>query len=406
MGIIYGAEDSTNIFNTPGLFRFISAEEQNFGVQIKGDYNYIDNKIHKGSIAFGTEFSHFSVDDVRYHLGYNFQMMSQDNPLIAQEGSGRENSYNAFLQLKHQWHSFILNAGLRYDHKERANNITLKELSPRVALILLQPKWNLKLSYSRSFVDAPYIYRKINELLPVLINGNEYLKYVNIDTLEPEFINSVQVTFAGLQWLRGLTFEINGFYNEAKNLIKTNVINHVNEGTNKTGGIEFMANYHNKRFTADFNLTWTHTFKSNVYTQDIDDNNNTPVIMSNAVVSWQASPRLKLHSHILFEGTQRTYNLDLVEIINLYQTMMDMDPNAIGEDEIEAMNNIIDKLVMNKRIPSRAIFNIGADYKVGKVTFGLNVRNIFDTYYYRSGMNTNVVPQKGRWYMFDVAYEF
>ena len=35
-----------------------------------------------------------------------------------------------------------------------------------------------------------------------------------------------------------------------------------------------------------------------------------------------------------------------------------------------------------------------------------NIHNLFDKYYYRSGMNTNVVPQKGRWFMFDIAYKF
>ena len=63
------------------------------------------------------------------------------------------------------------------------------------------------------------------------------------------------------------------------------------------------------------------------------------------------------------------------------------------------------KLIMNKRIPSRVIFNLGAEYKIDKFTFGINVHNLFDKYYYRSGMNTNIVPQRGRWFMFDIAYK-
>ena len=57
-------------------------------------------------------------------------------------------------------------------------------------------------------------------------------------------------------------------------------------------------------------------------------------------------------------------------------------------------------------MPARAIVNIGADYQWKKLTLGFNVRNLFNTTYYRSGMNTKLVPQKGLWFMFDVAYKF
>ena len=403
IGSIYGAADSINaFFNNKGLFRFISGEEQNIGIQLKGDFNYINTDSHKGSLAFGAEFIHFSIDDVRYTLGNNYNRLQQDNPVVSDKGPGTENSYNAYLQLKHQWHSVILNAGLRYDHKLRIDNITLDEFSPRVALILMRPKWNLKLSYSHSFVDAPFIYRKSNELLPEIIKSQ---LATLISPLDPEFVNSFQLTFAGIQWVKGLSFEINGFYNDATNLIKTNIINHVNEGRNKTGGLELMATYRSKKFTADFNLTWTRTFKANILQRDIDDNNNTPVIMSNAVVSWQATPHLKLHSHILFEGEQTTYNYDLVQLIEYFDYINTIF-NNINMMDNGKFQELMDKVMMNKQISSRAIFNIGADYQLGHLTLSFNVRNLFNTYYYRSGMNTNIVPQKGRWFMFDVAYKF
>lgn len=415
LGIIFGTDSTsslTQVFNNPGLFRFISGTEQNFGFDIKGDYSYIDTKDHKGSIAFGVEASHFQLDDVRYTLGYNFSQLREEIPVISEEGKGHESSYNAFLQLKHQWRNVILNAGLRYDHKERVENLTLREYSPRVALILLNPKWNVKFSYSRSFVDAPYMYRRVNHLLPFLTGNKIYEDYDSQINLEPEFVNSLQLTFAGLEWLKGLNFEVNGFYNRANNLIYTHVIEYVNEGTNKTAGVEFMANYRKRAWTVDLNLTWTHAFEANVYTANIDDNNNTPTIMSNAVVSWQATPRLRLHSHVLFEGKQCTYNIDVVEMINAYKLMDELEKvyqrqDMVRLDEIaEELKAIGDRLVMHKEMPSRFIFNIGADYKWNKFTFGLNVRNLFNHKYYRSGMNTNVVYQKGRWFMFDVAYKF
>ena len=120
LGNLYGIPDSINFFKYPGLFRFLSADEKNYGVALKGDYSYIERNNHKGSIFFGAEWSQFKVDNVRYALGYNFNTLNRENSMITEAGEGTENSYNAFLQLKHQWRSLILNAGLRYDQKERA----------------------------------------------------------------------------------------------------------------------------------------------------------------------------------------------------------------------------------------------------------------------------------------------
>ena len=128
--------------------------------------------------------------------------------------------------------------------------------------------------------------------------------------------------------------------------------------------------------------------------------------MSNAVVSWQVTPHLRLHSHIMFEGTQRTYNYDLVKLIELYKFLSGIDLENVNLDEIQSIQEKTDNLIMKKEMPSRVIFNIGAEYQIGKLTLGANIHNLFDKYYYRSGMNTNVVPQKGRWFMFDVAYKF
>jgi iron complex outermembrane receptor protein len=403
------ANDPNNIFIYPGLFRNISGQEQNYSFQLKGDYNYISSAHHNGNLSFGTEFSHFQLEDVRYALGYNFVMIAPENPLIPESGKGHENSYNAFLQLKHQWHSIILNAGLRFDHKKRADGRTLNEFSPRIAFILLQPKWNIKFSYSRSFVDAPYLYRKTNELLPLLSServGDDF------SVLNPEFVNSLQLTFAGSEWAKGFNFEINGFYNRAQDLIMTHIIEHLNEAENKTIGIELMTSYRKPKFTADFNLTWMHTFESNLFTKNIDANNNTPAITSNVVLAWQATPRLKLFSNVLFESKQTSYNLDLTQMI-LLTNIANYILEDIAEKNYESAQEWTDELIRVKEtiihqedMKARAIFNIGAEYKWGNLTLGLNVRNLFNTQYNRSGMNTKLIPQKGRWFMFDVAYKF
>ena len=400
-----------------GISRYVNGQEQNYGFQLKGSYAYDLGHGHKGNIGFGAEYNNFTVDDLRYQTGYGFEWTFPEDPLIRETGKGREKNGDIYLQLKHQWRSLILNAGLRYDYKQEYDNSTIRELSPRVALILLRPKWNFKLSYSKSFVDAPYIYRMANIMI-VLMNDGDLSEAI---TLSPERVYSIQLSFAGHNWVKGLNFEVNGFYNRATDLIMTHILTYQNASRNQTAGVEVMASYKLPRLTANWNFTWMRTFKSNImslglpsildgyYTTDIDANNNTPTVMSNLVIGWQATNRLKLHTHVLFEGRQTSYNADLVQLVhtvnglNAYQkyAAAGMQPEAAAalQSAIEAAHNVI----MHKDMPARAIFNVGGEYVLGPVTFGINVHNLLGTRYYRSGMNTNIIPQQGRWFLGSVG---
>ena len=171
------------------------------------------------------------------------------------------------------------------------------------------------------------------------------------------------------------------------------------------------------KFTADFNLTWMHTFEANLMSlslgdlidegnkTDIDANNNTPAIMSNLVLGWQVTPRLKLHTHLLFEGKQTSYNTDLYKVVQIYEGMSRMvDYKIEGEyekalavqEELQALAPLV---TMRKEMPARAILNLGGEYTIGPATIGLNIHNLLGTRYNRSGMNTNLIPQQGRWFL-------
>jgi iron complex outermembrane receptor protein len=181
-----------------------------------------------------------------------------------------------------------------------------------------------------------------------------------------------------------------------------------------------MANYRLPRFTADLNLTWVHTFKSFLYNESfegnqnvpptVDDNNGTPAITSNLVMAWQATPRLKLHTHILFEGRQKSYFVYLnpiCEALRLSKILQSLDPDDPEYEEVYRMGEELeDELSIEKRIDARAILNIGADYKIGRLTLGLNVRNLLNTRYNRGGMDAPLMPQQGRWWTASVSYHF
>ena len=72
----------------------------------------------------------------------------------------------------------------------------------------------------------------------------------------------------------------------------------------------------------------------------------------------------------------------------------------------EELERVKETLIHQEDMKARAIMNLGAEYKWGNLTLGVNVRNLFNTQYNRSGMNTKLIPQKGRWFMLDVAYKF
>ena len=402
--------------NFGGISRYINAQEQDYGAQFKGGYSYNIGNNQKGILSFGAEFNRFQLDDIRYQIGYNFEETFNENPVMRNVGKGSENSADVYLQLKHQWRSVILNAGLRYDYKQRDDDTKVNELSPRIALILLRPKWNVKLSYSKSFVDAPYFYRKANIMVKALggMTGGVEIKVL------PERIHSFQLSFAGHDWIKGFDFEINSFYNRANDLIMTQIMDYENASQNKTVGVEFAASYRLPRFTANLNLTWTHTFKSNLMGIDMEElneylhsninsNNNTPALMSNLVIGWQATPQLKLHGHLMFESKQSSYNTDIVKLIQTEAAVreatryMDIDIEKAME-MMKIATQLASEIIAQKDMPARAILNLGADYTLGRITLGLNVHNVLGTHYYRSGMNTNLIPQQGRWFMGSVGF--
>ena len=62
------------------------------------------------------------------------------------------------------------------------------------------------------------------------------------------------------------------------------------------------------------------------------------------------------------------------------------------------------KIISCQEMPVRCILNIGGEYTLGPITLGLNVHNLLGTKYDRSGMNTSIIPQQGRWFMGSVAF--
>lgn len=387
----------------PGVFRYVNGLEKNLGFQLKGDFRYINNGIHKGSIAFGAEYDHFSFDDMRYAIGYNYT--STSTAILPQDlGKGTENSLSTFLQLKHQWKSLILSLGLRYDNKKRDDGIIIDEYSPRLSLIYLKPKWNAKLCYSKSFIDAPYLYRKLNDIQYAIKQYPEDNK-VN---LTPEYLHSVQFTLGGTEWIRGLNLELNAFYNHAKDLIYVKTTDYSNMGEYKSFGLEFTGTYRQKRLYTNLNFTWQKAKHVTIFDQDKDISRipNIPDFMANGVLAWNATKNLKLFTHLMFYSKQTAYVADMDVVQTEYEIAVKMQEAQTEEEYNQLYAEYLANIENEVRyfdVNPRFLCDVGVEYTIRKVLLGLNVRNLFNKKYSQSGQGTGLIPQRGRWFMFSVG---
>lgn len=350
----------------PGMYRYHDGQEKAYSGRLKGDWAYASGENYKGLLSFGAEYGSFDLLDSRYLLGVNYSTIFMESVEVPAIAKGTETFANSYLQLKHTWKNVIFNAGLRFDYKKRYNGDKIHEFSPRLAVIYLRPKWNAKFSYSRAFVDAPYFYRKTN--LVIAQSG---------ENLKQEIIHSFQATLQLASIVPGLTFEMNGFFNRAENLIYPNGWSHQNAGEFKSIGIEVMAQYKNKNFTGYLAFESAKTLKSTYFGRRIDKMYNVPDYSLSTVLAYQVGKALRLHTRIGATGRQTSYTVDT-------------ERQAVNEVPVDAVS----------------VVDTGADYTLGPVTFSANVHNLFDRRYRQGGLNTYLVQQQGRWLSFDIAVKF
>ena len=196
----------------------------------------------EGSLLWGAQYEHFDLfyNDMTLGDQFNRTRLNVRNDRNLLFKNGIEQSFSLFTQWKHrlseQW---IWNAGLRYDFKNRYNKERTNVLSPRLSLIYLpSDRLNVKLSFARSYVDAPYFYRVAS------------VTYPSATDIDPQFFNSVQLS-SSIDFIpKKLTYEANLYYNVATDIIALTESGYSNAGTVKTLGLEQVLRYQQK----DFNL--------------------------------------------------------------------------------------------------------------------------------------------------------
>ena len=360
-----------------GAYQVYDWKEMTLGATARGDYNYKLGGMN-GNILAGTQFEYFSLYDTYGSLGENFEsvqlFLSEKNNNII---TGRENSISFFLQDKHYFtKKLILNAGLRFDSKYRANSARINAVSPRVAFIYI-PKndFSMKLSYSRSFVDAPYFYRR-----------NTDNSYLGGDDLKPEYLNAIQFDILGEIAPIHLTYDINLFYNKFTDIIYSipgaglEDAKYRNSGKLEILGAEMDVHYNHKRLKADLIASYSYVLSANDYYYKNNNIYAVPHFVTNGIFSYnilnKPSHRLWVTSNIRFST-------------NSY---------------VRVRNT---KLYEDEKISSNIIFDLGTKYQIGNhVTLQVNCENLFDKRTYMSGATMTIMPwfRPGRTLMTNVKF--
>jgi len=247
---------------TRATFQNMAFQEYTIGAMAKADANYTLGSM-KGNLLLGAQFEYFKLSSNDYQMGEEyvkvFVTYPETKPMLR---IGSERSFSAFIQGKHYFTSqFILNAGLRFDNKNRANGKNVSALSPRVALIYLpNEKFSTKLSFSRAFVDAPYFYRH---------NASNGAR--GSEDLMPEFMNAIQLDFMGRIDNWHLDYDVNIFYNQLSDIVVYNpstdptTPKYINAGSLKVAGAEAELGFSIPSFRIDANMTFLRPLEATEY---------------------------------------------------------------------------------------------------------------------------------------------
>jgi outer membrane receptor for ferrienterochelin and colicins len=370
---------------------FFSYNERGYGFisQLSKPYNFFG----AGTWMIGSQINTMELYDSNLIYGkgdqwLNFLPKNNEKEVF---DTGTETITSIFTQIKHNITDTLLgNFGVRFDKKDRHQGDSIDEMSPRLALIWKPyDKFNLKISYSKAFVDAPYVFRYYN-----------YYPYPNNPfTLQPEYMESYQVT-PTFKFAQGkITSSFNVFYNNISNVIwrnpqpekEQNTIQ--NYGFLNQWGIENETTYNQNAYNLAFNLTYQAADGAENYAVSDDKIWNVP--------NWTANFILNVNPFELFNFHHEIISQDL---------WLNLTARYIGE-QLSPINiafpNGTSFYEPNNQVEDVVLFNTGFRWNKLWRDFFLDARvyNLLDEDYYQGGSVTHPYPQAGRWFMVTVGYK-
>ena len=360
-----------------GVMQYLPFQEYTIGAMAKADANYTLGSM-KGNILAGTQFEYFKLTGNDFLLGEDYTKVVVTFPESKNYlRIGSEKSISAFIQDKHYFTpQFILNAGLRFDNKHRANGKNVSALSPRVALIYSPHEtFTTKLSFSRAFVDAPYFYRQNTS------NG-----YRGSEDLMPEYMNAVQLDFMGRLNSWHLDYDVNLFYNQLSDLVVNNpstdpdAPKFINSGSLKVAGAEAELSFSIPSFRIDANITYQHPLDADGYYYTDHQIYSIPKFTANLTCSKRI---VNFKKHLLWLAANMKYTS---------KTLIKANSRVAGSEDYE--------------LSGKAIVDLGLKYSYHNVVqLSLDCDNLFDKTYYIGGSFYLPYQALGRTMMATVSFK-
>lgn len=360
-----------------GLMQYLDFQEYTIGSMAKADANYTLGSM-KGNFLVGAQFEYFKLSSNDFLIGEDYTKVAVSFPETKNMlRVGNEKNISAFIQGKHYFtKEFILNAGLRYDYKYRANGKSISALSPRVALIYFpNEEFSTKLSFSRAFVDAPYYTRNNTS------NG-----YRGSEDLMPEYMNAFQLDFMGKIKNWHLDYDVNLFYNQLTDIVVNNpstdpaAPKFINSGSLKVAGAEAELSFFIPSFRIDANMTYLRPLEAEGYYYTDHKIYSVPKLTTNLTCSKRL---VNAGNHLLWLAASFKFGS---------KTLNKANSRVQGSEDFELSSN--------------AIFDLGLKYTYNNnIQLSLDCDNIFDRSYYVGGSFYVPYYAQGRTIMATVSFK-
>ena len=361
----------------------LSWKEYSYGSTLQIAKNYKTTKA-TGNVIAGFQVDYMNLYDSFFASGIGGELSvvtdSTQNLILAK---GEEIIYSGFFQLKHKFsEKLIFNLGTRYDNKKRHEGENVSAFSPRMAIIYIPSKlFDVKLSYSQSFVDAPYWYRY-----------NNLASYKGSSGLLPEHLSSIQFTPTFHFFEGKINYGINVYYNILTDIIFRNLAatgnepRYINAGKLEATGIENEFSYLSEKLKIRTNFTYQYAIEAKDYGVREEQIFNIPNFTAN--INCDYTPFYQKFKNLSFNITARY----------LSEQLSPIDSTFKGGVRYADKNNTVD-----------AVFLVNAGVNITKfhgLSLNFSVSNLFDKKYFQGGTVRFPYPQEGRWYMINLAYKF
>ena len=357
-----------------GVYQRPKWNDYTFGINMNASYNYNLGGLGNGDLLLGVQYEYFNLYNADVSIGDLFDRILVEHAESANKLIyGHEISLSGYAQTKHRFlQNLILNAGFRYDFKRRYDESDQTALSPRLCLIYSPGLWSFKLSYSRSFVDAPYLNR-----------ASTVESYKGGPHLKPEYMDAIQCCAIFNSPKLHLTYDVTAFYNALSDLIYydksaplSGLPAYMNAGSVKLIGLENAIYYNSPGLRAHMNCSYVQVVEADKYHTSGKNIHLTPSLTINTVGAKKIFADND-GKQSLWANVKMSYWSKQLMRASSY-----LDGTEFTDTEYE--------------IKPSFIVDMSLEYRIRQLTLKLLSKNLFNTSYTRGTTYNIDIPQLGR----------